>query len=156
MSVINLPRLVRYLQENTILVGIIPGRKEPKLTVNGLLELLVDDLIVLWEGVILKYKDAGVLVRAALRLSGCEIPAARKTCGFVGHGARVGVSKCTLEFCTHHFGEKPDNSNFNRQEWIPRNNHSHRLNVSEHRLARMCIIDPMHNLFLGTVKTSAQ
>ena len=76
MLVMNLPRSVRFLQENTILVGIIPGPKEPKFTMNSLLEPLVDDLIVLWEGVILKYKKAGVFVRAALLCSGCDIPAA--------------------------------------------------------------------------------
>ena len=88
MSVMNLPRSERYLQENTILVGVIPGPKEPSKTINSLLEPMVDDLIQLWEGVVLNYKDSTVLVRAALLLSGCDIPAARKTCGFVGHGAR--------------------------------------------------------------------
>ena len=32
LTVLNLPRKERYLQENVILLGIIPGPSEPKLT----------------------------------------------------------------------------------------------------------------------------
>ena len=130
MSIMNLPRSERYLQENTILVGVIPGPKEPSKTINSLLEPMVDDLIQLWEGVVLNYKDSTVLVRVALLLSGCDIPAARKTCGFVGHGARRGCSKCMLEFPTHRFGDKPDYSNFNRPE---RKNENHRSDAAKHK-----------------------
>ena len=53
LSVMNLPRSKRFLQENTILVGVIPGPKEPKKTINSFLAPLVDDLSKLWEGMIL-------------------------------------------------------------------------------------------------------
>ena len=184
MSVMNLPRSERFLQENKILVGVIPGPHEPKKTINTFISPLVEELLQLWEGVILNDGQHPVLVRAAL-CSGCDIPAARKTCGFVGHNARLACSKCLLVFPTENFGEKPDYSNFNKTEWTPRTNEHHRTNAEKHRLAstdarqkdieresgvrystllrlpyfnapRMCIIDPMHNLFLGTTKKMIQ
>ena len=86
-----------------------------------------------------------------------------------------------LEFPTYRFGDKPDYSNFNRPEWTPRKNENHRSDAAKHRMAntkakqieieretgvrysvllnlpyfdapRMCVIDPMHNLFLGSAK----
>ena len=177
LSIMNLPRQERFLQENTILVGVIPGPNEPKGTVNSFLEPMVNDLLKLWEGVILERN----IVRGALLCAGCDIPAARKTCGFVGHSARLGCSKCLLEFPTAHFGEKPDYTNFERSNWIPRSDEHHRLQAEAYKQAktrsaqleieresgvrysvllklpyfnapRMCIIDPMHNLFLGIAK----
>lgn len=49
LTVMNLPHKIRYKQENVILVGLIPGPKEPSLNI---LRLLVDDeLLEFWEGV---------------------------------------------------------------------------------------------------------
>ena len=67
-----------------------------------------------------------LLVRAALLCVGCDIPAARKVCGFVGHRALKGCSKCLLFFPTEHFGEKNDYSNFDRSKWEPRTTSCHR------------------------------
>ena len=53
MVVINLPRQERFKPENVIIVGIIPGPKEPKLHVNTFLQPLVDELIDFWDGVLL-------------------------------------------------------------------------------------------------------
>ena len=51
MSVLNLPRETRFKQENTILVGLIPGPQEPSHDINSFLKPLVDDLKVLeWCG----------------------------------------------------------------------------------------------------------
>ena len=112
---------------------------------------------------------------------GCDIPAARKVCGFVGHRALKGCSKCLLSFPTECFGEKGDYSNFDRTSWDPRTNSSHReatnrylqcntrseqyeierntgvrysclLELPYFDAPRMCIVDPMHNLLLGTAK----
>ena len=182
LTVMNLPRRERFLQENVILAGVIPGPKEPQLNINSFLKPLVDDLAKLWTGLVLYTKDKSpVFVRAALLCVGCDIPAARKTCGFVGHGALRGCSKCLLEFPTDAFGDKPDYSNFNRSEWLPRSIAEHRKAALKHKAGntksalheierqsgvrytvlvelpyfdppRMCIIDPMHNLFLGTAK----
>lgn len=54
-----------FLSENIILVGIIPC--EPSKVINTTLEPLVDDLLKLWEGVLMKSPmDNTILVRAAL------------------------------------------------------------------------------------------
>lgn len=77
--------LERYLTENIILCGVIAGPKEPEKTMNSFLEPLVHDLQLLWKGVQMKTANHGtVLVRAALTCVACDIPAARKVCGFVG------------------------------------------------------------------------
>ena len=119
-----------------------------------------------------------VIVRAALLCVSCDIPAARKVCGFVGHRA---CTKCLKDFPTESFGDLPDYSGFEREKWPIRTNTTHRQFASEYlacqtkseqkqnrkkhgcrysvllRLSyfdpiRMCVIDPMHNLLLGTAK----
>ena len=44
VAIANLPRNERYLTDNVLLVGIIPGPKEPKLDINTYLKPLVSDL----------------------------------------------------------------------------------------------------------------
>ena len=182
ITVLNLPRKQRYLQENIILLGVIPGPKEPPLNINSFLRPFVDELLKLWQGVVMTTKQGvEVLVRAALLCCACDIPAARKVCGFVGHGAVKGCSRCLLSFPTENFGEKADYTNINRSEWTARTMNDHKKQANEHKHAttraqekaiereygcrysilnelpyfdppRMCIIDPMHNLLLGTAK----
>jgi len=97
----NLPRSARYKTENIILVGIIPGPKEPKHTVNSFLRPLVEELKEFWTGIDIdcKYHPLGkVFVRAALTCCVSDIPATRKLCGFVGHSAALGCSKCAKKF----------------------------------------------------------
>ena len=69
-----------------ILVGVIPGPKEPELHMYTFLQPLVNNLMKLWTGVCM-YTESGipVIIRAALLCIGCDIPAARKVCGFLGH-----------------------------------------------------------------------
>ena len=110
----------------------------------------------------------------------CDIPAARKCCGFKGHSASYGCSRCK-NFFPGGFGKK-DYSGFNRSDWQPRTLEAHRdatrrlLNAKTQaeidsiemetgmkysilselpyfNPIRFTIIDPMHNLFLGTAKT---
>ena len=54
LSVLNLPRVERYRQENIILVGVIPGPKKPYLHGN---KPLVAKLQCLWTGVVLKIAE---------------------------------------------------------------------------------------------------
>ena len=186
MTIMNLPRHDRFLQENVILVSVIPGPREPSLHINTFLRPLVDELKEFWRGVPMKNSEGQtVIVRAALLCSGCDIPAARKVCGFVGHGATKGCSKCFSSFSTASFGEKADYSNFDRRSWERRTNDHHRTIALQHRdcntkkdrlkierdygirysvslelpyfdAARMCTVDPMHNLLLGTTKKIIQ
>ncbi len=53
----SLPRKDRFLQENIILVGVIPGPKEPSLLMNSFLKPLVEEFKKLWTGVVLKNND---------------------------------------------------------------------------------------------------
>ena len=179
MSVLNLPRKESYLQENVL---VIPGPKEPSLNMNTFLEPLIDELHQLWKGVLLKNRNGNAtVIRAALILSSCDIPASRKLCGFVGHNASHGCSKCLLHFPTASFGDKPYYSNFEKNQWIQRTIQSTKDKAKKHKEARtkaaqteveknfgvrytllhelpyfdtvkMCCIDPMHNLLLGTAK----
>ena len=57
MVVMKLPRDERFKPENLLVVGIIPGPKEPKHHINSFLKPLEDDLIGLWNGVILAYEN---------------------------------------------------------------------------------------------------
>ena len=122
----------------------------------------------------------GAEVRAALICCAADIPAARKLCGFVGHSANHGCSHCN-KFFPGGFGEKKDYSGFDRRSWPLRTDDSHRQNARKLQNCRtktqrkkmesmlgsrytsllelpyygsvtMCVIDPMHNLFLGTAK----
>ena len=90
LTLMNLPRKQRYLQENVILAGVIPGPHEPK-NINSFLYSLINDLLKLWQGVILKTEQGTmVIVRAAVLCVACDVPAARKVCGFVAHNALHG------------------------------------------------------------------
>ena len=95
LAILNLPRAERYKLENVIIVGCIPGPKEPT-TMNSYLKPLVDDLLVLWEGIPIAHTscDFPVVIRGALLAVSCDIPATRKVCGFCGHSATMGCSKC--------------------------------------------------------------
>lgn len=44
LTILNVPRSIRYKTENVILVGVIPGPKEPKYTINSYLTPLILDL----------------------------------------------------------------------------------------------------------------
>ena len=116
--------------------------------------------------------------RCALLGVSCDLPAARKVCGFLSHSANLGCSKCYTEF-SEGFGRR-NYSNVNRESWQLRNNAKHRSDVLKiERVAktqrskfesqlgcrysvllelpyfdpvRMLLIDPMHNLFMGTAK----
>ena len=52
LVLMNLPREERFKPKNVIIVGIIPGPKEPKGDINSFLKPLVDELIDFWDGVI--------------------------------------------------------------------------------------------------------
>ena len=184
LVVLNLPREDRYKMENVVLVGIIPGPKEPKLTLNSYLAPLVLELGEAYNGWNIPVKHTqfkAVSVCACLGCVTCDVPATRKVCGFLGHTARLGCSKCLKEFPVAAFGQKPNFASYDRENWAPRSAENHKaictdlLKASsktslrdleaEHSVRYSCLIqlphfdpirfavvDPMHNLLLGTAK----
>ena len=181
LAIMNLPRAIRFKRENIIIIGLLPGPAEPSKTINTYLTPLVCELLLLWDGVLIKTHSAGPQsIRCALLCVGCDLPAGRKTCGFLSYSANLGCSKCYSNFGTGLFGKK-DYSGFDRASWSLRSNEKHREDVrtllacstksererKESELGcryssllqlpyfdpvRMLIIDPMHNMYMGTAK----
>ena len=181
MVCMNLPRHIRFKRENVLLIGILPGPHEASHDINSFLRPLVDELSQLWEGVNMTVHGYGTkkLVKCALLCGSCDIPAGRKVFGFLGHSARLGCSRCLKSFLGS-FGSM-DYSGFDRENWPPRTRAAHvdatrqqKACTSQSRLDalesssgykytvlldlpyfvpwRMLVVDPMHNLFLGTAK----
>lgn len=182
LVIMNLPRKERYKRENIILAGLIPSLKTEPSSLNSFLTPLVKELQELWKGVRLYTSESPkfkVVIRGALLCAACDIPAARKLCGFKGHNANHGCSKCFKKFPGPITNK--DYSGFDRNDWPKRDISSHRQISKKIKEARTqkskseletkygiyytvlseleyfdpivhCIIDPMHNLFLGTAK----
>ena len=77
-----------------------------------------------------------ILLHAALLCVSCDSPATRKVAGFVAHNAVKGCYKCMKSFPTASFGEKPDYSGFDSENWIPREHSDCRHIGMQHRHAR--------------------
>lgn len=122
LTVFNLPRTERFKMENVILVGMIPGPKEPK-NMNPFLRPLVNEMKELYAGVTFRNPSAFLsvsTVRAVISCVMCDLPATRKVCGFSNFNALLGCSKCLKRFPTDHFGAKPDYSGYDCENWTPR------------------------------------
>ena len=165
-----------------IVAGIIPEmKKEPK-SLNTFLAPIVDELKALWKGVKLStsLSKEPQTYHGALLLASADLPAVRKLCGFKGHSAHRGCSKC-FKYFPGSFHERTDYSGFDGENWPPRHNSSHRrhaemvkkastqtkhetlatkygvyysclLELEYFDAVKFTAIDPMHNLFLGTAK----
>ena len=128
LTIMNLPRSLRYKRENLLIVGVIPGPSEPSHDINPYLQPLVNELLVFWKGQQMEVRRGSDVametVRCALLCVTCDTPAGRKVCGFLGHTARLGCFKCLKPFPgsirTRIF------SGFDRSKWPPRNVTSHR------------------------------
>lgn len=183
LVIMNLPRSIRFKRENIMIAGILPGPSEPKHDINSYLTPLVKELNDLWAGINMSVCIGTTTVtkkiKCAILCCSCDLPAGRKVCGFLGHSASLGCSKCSKSF-SGTVGSM-NYSGFERSNWISRTNDQHRRNIKTIRAAtsktrqeeleselgcrystllelpyfdppRMLAIDPMHNLFLGTAK----
>lgn len=133
LTIQNLPRSQRFREENCILVGLIPGPKEPKMNINSYLSPLVEELKAAWETgfqVSSPHRNVSVTIRLALSCVACDIPATRKVCGFLGHNASLGCNKCLKRFSIN-FGGASDYSGCDREEWQLRNAELHRQHCQE-------------------------
>ena len=151
---------------------------------NNYLSLIVNDLIQLYSGISIPNHTSliGVTVlRAILSCIVCDLPATRKICGFLSQNAKKGCSKCTKEFITTSFGNKPNYAGYDCTNWKPRDLTTHILKCTEAKNAKTATershieqshgvrysellrlpyfdvirhhtVDPMHNLFLGIAK----
>ncbi len=125
----NLPRDQRYKPDNIIIIGIIiiPGPKEPNLTMNSYLTPLVLELKEAWSHgfVVATSHNTPITVRLALSCVTCDIPASRKVSGFLGHNAAFGCNKCLKKLIVE-FGKRTDYSGFDRENWPARSEEQHR------------------------------
>lgn len=175
--ILNLPRSIRYKDSNVIIVGVIPGPKEPKHDVNSYLGPLVRDL---YTGVWFDTPHGRQFLRGVLLCFSSDVPATRKAAGFVGHNATKGCSRCLKSFPTSS-ENITDYSGYDRDSWVQRTNTLHReyaykelsgktkaekkalekmygarysvlFELPYYDCIRFVVIDVMHNLFLGTAK----
>jgi len=108
LAIENLPRSERFKVENIILVGCIPGPREPKHDIYSFLSPMVDELLELWNGIQLRTSASlfgYTSLRCALTCVSSDLPATRKVCGFASHSAVMGCSKCKVKFKSGSFGE---------------------------------------------------
>ncbi|KJA21043.1 hypothetical protein HYPSUDRAFT_1089591 [Hypholoma sublateritium FD-334 SS-4] len=181
--VVNLPPELRrrYRTANLLLSGIMPGPTEADMDqVHNYMRVVVNELVRLWEdGVMIKtpkYPN-GRLVRVILVVLACDKPAAHKLGGFGSHAHRLFCTKCWVTQA-----DKASNESFVRDGFRERTDKEHRAMMDEYLkcgtataraafvtlnatryaelsrlpyfdICQMIVIDPMHNLFLGLVKT---
>ncbi|KII85388.1 hypothetical protein PLICRDRAFT_31629 [Plicaturopsis crispa FD-325 SS-3] len=179
LSIVNLATYLRTA--NLMLAGIIPGPKEPNPDeVQEFLKVLVNELLRLWkDGVIIitpSYPN-GRLVRVILVCVVCDKPAAHKVGGFASHSHHFFCTRCWVEQDL-----KATSASFESNGFRKRTNAEQRRYQAEYKtlstkaaraqfvkdyatrwcelsrlpyfdLCRMIVVDPMHNLFLGVVKT---
>lgn len=131
MSCLNLPPSIRYRTENMYLMAVIPGPDEPSLNrINHFLHPLIDELALLWDPGVIFSRTATSrdrLVRAALAVCICDLPAARKVAGLVGHGANHFCSVCTCHDRKRNLGRTDFTS------WIRRDDHRLRTQAEKWR-----------------------
>ena len=180
----NLPREMRFKTENVLLLGILPALSKEPSNLNSFLKPVVEELKEFHRGLQMKVSTgSSVLVTTRIICTASDIPATRKLCGFLGHSAFLGCSKCLKYFSTMTFNNKKKRnySGFQRDQWTQRTNDSHRANIVKitsapsksvrEKLEKQYgsrytalldlpyfdpvihhVVDPMHNLFLGTAK----
>ncbi|MBV8802715.1 MAG: hypothetical protein JO131_07115 [Gammaproteobacteria bacterium] len=178
----NLPRNERFKPYNTLTLAIIPGPKEPKLHgINNYLYPIINQLNRLWEGYHIKTYEHnnGRFVRGAIIGCSCDVPASRKLCGFIS--ARIACYRCyksaNLINKQPNFGGFEDFDDWfverdinvireKAREWKEcATEESRKAHVSQHHVrwseiyrlpyfnpVRLCVVDPMHCLFLGVAK----
>ncbi|OAD70986.1 hypothetical protein PHYBLDRAFT_102018, partial [Phycomyces blakesleeanus NRRL 1555(-)] len=164
----NLPRSERLKSENVILVGMISGPKEASTdSMNHYLKPLVNELLEMYIGVeMTDSQNRKIVVCAALMCVACDISATRKTSGFTGHMSTCACHKCQQQFTTIKKTSKLDYSGFKYSNWANALNNTEQTCLEKENgtrwselhwlsyfdLVRFTVIDPIHNLYLGTAK----
>ncbi|KAL4258273.1 hypothetical protein AB1N83_009184 [Pleurotus pulmonarius] len=177
----NLPHFLKYRTANVMLVGIMPGPKEQNPDqIQRFMRVFVNELIRLWRhGFIVNTSKHpnGILVRVALLCVICDKPAAHKLGGFGSHSHTFFCTRCWIRQ-----SEKNTSAAFQAHAFPPRTHAEQKQYAEEYQqyttqatrddhvkqyatrwsellrlpyfdICRMIIVDPMHNLLLGLVKT---
>ena len=96
--------------------------------VEYLLRPLVEELKIFnKDGIHLPKTDR--LIKCVLICVTCDVPATRNVCGFLGHLAKLGCSRCLLNFGGGQ--SKNAGKGFNITLWPPRTQHQHPQDVAE-------------------------
>ena len=90
LVLVNLPREIWFRKENIIIIGVIPGPKEPKGNINFFLKPLVEEFLGLWNGAIIKENDGEAYYKFPLIGSSSDLPTTRKLFGFTSYNATEG------------------------------------------------------------------
>ena len=154
MVLMNLPRSIRFRNENVILVGIISALKHEPKSLNHFLNPAVDELNALWKGVKVNTHNSPsstVKIQAAVLCFASDIPGARKLCGFLGHSARRGCSHCYKEF-PGGFGEQRNYGGFqDRDQWPKRSSQQHRRDA--YRVLRTVLLRVLQRSLLVSLES---
>ena len=97
MTVLNLPRSLRYQKKWAMLIGIIPGPEEAQCHINSCLKPVVNDLLSLYEGIDIRVSgrhSEQFTSRAVLLPVLGDIPASRKISQFLSYKANKPCDKC--------------------------------------------------------------
>ena len=88
---LNLPRSLRFKDRYVMLLGVIPGPSEPKLTINSYLKPLIADLNRLKDGMHMQDGSVyGNIYKFKLLFCSSDLPATRKLGGFLSYHAEHG------------------------------------------------------------------
>ncbi|KAF9016539.1 hypothetical protein BDZ89DRAFT_1216320 [Hymenopellis radicata] len=124
---LNLPLEIRFLPENTFIVGMIPGPHEPDVwTISHILESLKNAIIAFdLPGKVLPtyYFPNGVDVASRIIPLIADLLASRKTAGYLSHSANAFCSFCELLIS--------DIENLNYTEWVARTGANVRMQAEE-------------------------
>ncbi|KJA24792.1 hypothetical protein HYPSUDRAFT_53569 [Hypholoma sublateritium FD-334 SS-4] len=148
-SVVNLPPHLRYRTSNLLLSGIMPGPKEADFDqVHHYMRVVVNELLRLWEnGVVIKtpkYPN-GRLVRVIL-----VALATPKSFAAGGFPARTDAEHRAKQAAYAECTSKSAREKFVK---VYATRYSELSRLPYFNMVHMIVIDPMHNLFLGLVKT---
>lgn len=84
-----------------MLVGLMPSGNEAATSdINNYLDLIVDELLELYEGIQINTPlyPSGNTVHAVLFMVNADIPACRKVAGFLGHASALACNLCNRKF----------------------------------------------------------
>ncbi|CAG8578994.1 10212_t:CDS:2 [Cetraspora pellucida] len=160
MTILNFPRHIRYRNENLILVGIIPGPKEPNTKqLQNYLQPMVNELKQLWSSQIFKTTQYPIrrMFRCALVQIACDIPAARTSkldySNYSQEDSLLTNAEHRRIALQYKIGDSTTQKKLFQQHGI---RWTCLLELPYIDIPRFTTIDPMHNIFLGTSKHIVQ